>query len=316
MNKPMQWMAVGLMASAVMAMMTVSTCAGAAEKISVLILTGQNNHGWHTGTPIFEKVLEETGLFEVDVAQSPGPKADMSSYQPKFADYDVVVSDYNGDDWPEATQKAFEAYVKGGGGFVVVHAADNSFANWAEYNKMIGLGGWGGRNEKSGPYVYWEDGKIVRNTEKGRGGHHGAQTPYKVTNRVTDHPITKGLPIEWMHGRDELYALMRGPAENMTVLATAFSDKATNGSGREEPVLMTIDYGSGRVFHTVLGHVGANDTSDKELPAVQCEGFIVTLQRGTEWAATGKVTQKVPANFPTADKIVLRKPFNLPSLKK
>jgi hypothetical protein len=26
--------------------------------------------------------------------------------------------------------------------------------------------------------------------------------------------------------------------------------------------------------------------------------FVVTLQRGTEWAATGKVTQKIPADFP------------------
>jgi hypothetical protein len=40
--------------------------------------------------------------------------------------------------------------------------------------------------------------------------------------------------------------------------------------------------------------------------AMKCVGFIVTLQRGTEWAATGKVTQKVPADFPKATAVSLR----------
>jgi type 1 glutamine amidotransferase len=59
---------------------------------------------------------------------------------------------------------------------------------------------------------------------------------------------------------------------------------------------MVIDYGKGRVFHTVLGH-------DEE--AMRCRGFYTTLQRGTEWAATGKVvrTAKVPDDFPTAKTI-------------
>jgi type 1 glutamine amidotransferase len=52
------------------------------------------------------------------------------------------------------------------------------------------------------------------------------------------------------------------------------------------------------VFHTALGH-GPE--------ALSCVGFIVTLQRGTEWAATGKVTQKMPADFPTADRVSVRK---------
>ena len=57
-------------------------------------------------------------------------------------------------------------------------------------------------------------------------------------------------------------------------------------------MLMTLDYGRGRVFHTVLGHADYS---------INCVGFITTLQRGTEWAATGKVTQEVPKDFPTAE---------------
>jgi len=85
-----------------------------------------------------------------------------------------------------------------------------------------------------------------------------------------------GLPQKWMHAKDELYSKLRGPAKNMTVLR----------------------YGKGRVFHTVLGHAPAQ---------MRCVGFIVTLQRGTEWAATGRVTQvEVPDDCPTAEAVSLR----------
>ena len=100
-----------------------------------------------------------------------------------------------------------------------------------------------------------------------------------------------------MHTKDELYDSLRGPATNLHTLATAFSDPETGGTGENEPMLMVINYGNGRVFHTVLGH-GPEAMADV--------GFIVTLQRGTEWAATGKVTQKPPSDFPTPDHTSVR----------
>jgi len=270
----------------------VSLPLGAADKISVLLVDGQNNHKWQETTPMLKKHLESAGIFEVEVATSPAQGSDMGGFNPKFADYDVVVSNYNGDLWNASTRKAFEDFVKNGGGFVSVHAADNSFREWSEYNKMIGIGGWGGRNETDGPYVrYWQD-KIVRDVSPGSGGSHGKQHEFVIDARVMDHPIMKGLPRHWMHGQDELYDRLRGPAENMTILATATSTKETNGSGFDEPLLMVLSYGEGRVFHTALGHYK---------PAINCVGFITTLQRGTEWAATGKVTVPVPADFPTAE---------------
>ena len=116
-----------------------------------------------------------------------------------------------------------------------------------------------------------------------------------MTVRDKKHPITKGLPDSWTHAKDELYDRMRGPALNMTILATAFSDKQTGGSGRDEPALMAIRWGKGRIFHTILGHVWDGDSV---YPALECVDFKVTFLRGTEWTATGKVTQKIPANFP------------------
>ena len=69
-------------------------------------------------------------------------------------------------------------------------------------------------------------------------------------------------------------------------------DEETGGTGENEPVLFTIKYGQGRVFHTVLGD---------NIQQINCVGFAVTLQRGTEWAATGNVTQEIPENMPSAE---------------
>ena len=270
---------------------------GSAAPLKALIVDGQNNHDWKGTTPALKKILEDAGLFTVDVATAPAAGQEMSAFKPNFPAYSVVVDNYNGDAWSKETRDAFVNYMRTGGGLVVVHAADNAFADWREFNEMIGVGGWGGRNEKSGPYVRFEDGKIVLDTSPGPGGHHGAQHEFLVDTRDLTHPITKGLPARWRHVKDELYDKMRGPAKDLTVLATAYADPNTKGSGHHEPVLMTIQFGQGRVFHTILGH------SATEMKGV---GFIVTLQRGTEWAATGKVTQKVPADFPTADKASTR----------
>ncbi|MCD6346022.1 MAG: ThuA domain-containing protein [Bacteroidales bacterium] len=259
-----------------------------------LIITGQNNHSCDASTPILKQILDNSGLFDTDIAKSPAKGEDMSSFTPTFSNYDVVVLDYNGDSWTKETNQSFLDYVSGGGGVVVYHAADNAFPDWLEYNKIIGLGGWGDRNESDGPYVRWKDGKIVKDLSPGRAGSHGQQHAFLVTIRQEDHPITKGLPKEWLHAQDELYSQLRGPAENLTVLATAYADTATGGTGENEPVLMTIKYGKGRIFHTTLGHVMGTGP----YPAVECVGFIVTLQRGAEWAASGEVTQEVPVAFP------------------
>ena len=42
---------------------------------------------------------------------------------------------------------------------------------------------------------------------------------------------------------------------------------------------------------------------------MQCVGFIVTFQRGAEWAASGKVTQKIPYDFPNVGAASLRTDF-------
>jgi type 1 glutamine amidotransferase len=267
----------------------------AAEKLKVLIVDGQNNHKWDITTPVLTNALESSGAFTVTVSTTPakdGSKEAWNAWHPKFTEFAAVVSNYNGIDWPEAVQKDFESYVQNGGGFVCVHAADNSFPSWKAYNVMIGVGGWGGRNEKSGPWLYVKDGSSFRDTSEGNGGAHGAQHEFLVEIQNPNHPITKGLPTKWLHSTDELYSRLRGPAEKVEILSASKSDL----TGQLEPNMMVLSYGTGRVFHTTLGHA---DYSMLE------RGFYTILQRGTEWAATGdvKACAAVPADFNTADKI-------------
>jgi len=301
------------------------TCAvNAADQLKALIVDGQNNHtAWPKTTVMLKDYLEKTGAYEVDVVRTrytwkgdvfkqflplagagesedlKQPKADPD-FKPDFSKYNVVISNFGwkAADWPEETQKALEIYMKNGGGFVVIHAADNSFPSWKEFNLMIGLGGWGGRTDKDGPYVYYKADQLVRDSSPGKCGAHAKRNEFVITMRNLDHPITKGLPPQWRTSTDECYSYLRGPAENMTILATGCDSPELQKADRNEPVLMVINYGEERVFHTTLGH---DDTSWEGV------GFIVTTMRGIEWAATGKVTMPVPADFPAVEETTYRK---------
>lgn len=280
----------------------------AQKKIDVLVISGQNNHNWPVSNVALQQILNQSGLFAADVVLTPEAGGDMSTFVPDFSKYDAVVMDYNGDDWPEATRNAFVEFVRGGGGLVIYHAADNAFTDWEEFNRMIALGGWGGRDEKSGPYCYLEDGELVLDNTPGPGGNHGQQREYNMHCRNAEHPITKGLPDNWLHGRDEMYDSMRGPANIGELLYSGQTDAETGGSGREEPLVFTVDYGNSRIFHIMIGHAG--DTLEDN-PAMQCAGFQTLLLRGTEWVATGTVTQEVPADFPTSEAVSLRSGYKM-----
>lgn len=278
------------------------------EPIKVLIVDGQNNHKvWPKSTFMMKQTLEQSGRFTVDIYRTlntwrggellkefplddgkqyidlPEPETDPN-FKPDFSNYDVVISNFGwkAASWPETTKASFEQFVEQGGGFVSIHAANNAFPKWKAYNEMIGLGGWGGRNEKDGPYVYFnEAGEKVIDHKKGDGGGHGQHHEFEIVIRDKSHPITRGMPDTWQHTKDELYNRLRGPAKNMTVLATGFDDIKYKGLGRHEPVMMALTYKQGRIFHTTLGHGE---------PAYTSEVFQTSLLKGTEWAATGKVS--------------------------
>ena len=285
------------------------------EPLKAMVLTGQNNHGWEALSAHYKNILEATGLFKVDMAISPPKGGDMSHFNPDFSAYDVVVLEYYGDYWTKPVQKSFESYLENGGGLVYGHAVNHAFADWDAFNLMIGIGGWGGRNEKQGPYIHYRDGKIFRDDRPGHAGECIDAHEFEVVTREPDHPIMRGLPASWLHGTDELYSNQRGPARNMTILATAYSDPKreahwgimSHGTGEHEPMAMTIRYGKGRVFGTPMGHVNSGAKAGSgPWPAIECAGFITLIQRGAEWAATGEVTQKIPDDFPSKSEAKFR----------
>jgi type 1 glutamine amidotransferase len=281
---------------AVLAVASFAATASAADPLKLLIIDGQNNHDWKKTTPVLKSFLEKSGRFTVDVATSPPGKAEgnaWDAFRPDFSKYQVVLSNYNGELWPKPVQKALEDYVGSGGGLVIVHAANNAFPQWPEFNRMIGLG-W--RDAGFGDRVTVDDNGGVVRTDKGKGpgAGHGSQHEFSVVTRDRQHPVMMGLPVEWMHTKDELYHGQRGPAADMHLLATAYSAKGTGGTDAHEPMVWWIPNGKGKVFTTVMGH---GDYSMK------CVGFQTIVARGCEWVATDKVTLPIPKSFPTADKV-------------
>ena len=279
------------------------------NRIRVLIIDGVNNHDWERTTEATKATLEQTGHFTVEVSTSPRKRASREAWdawRPKFSDYQVVLSNFNDDCeqdggceslWSETTKADFDTFVRGGGGFVSVHAADNHDANWLEYNKMIGVGGWGGREAGvHGSILRLVDGEwIATSPNEGISGEHGRMRDFLVIHDQPNHPILSGLPTEWMHAVDELYASLRGPAENVEVLAHSYS-LYTN---ENEPIFMLITYGEGKIFHMPMGHY--NDEFEPFGASLHCVGFQTVLARGTEYVATGAVTLGVPSSFPGAD---------------
>lgn len=262
--------------------------AAAQDRIPVLIIDGQNNHNWKATTPVLEAILKRSGKFSVDVATTP-PRGDKSlaQFRPNLGKYAAVVLNYNGENWGKDLQTDFETLVGAGKlGVVVVHAANNAFGGWDKYNLMIGMG-W--RGNKGGDRLFVDDsGKEVRvPTGQGDGSGHRYTGEFTVTLRDSQHPAVKGMPTEWLHTRDELYDNMRGPIKDIHLIGTAYS----KGTKVHEPMIWTVAFGKGRVFHTPLGH---------DVTAMKCLGFASVIERGTEWASTGNVTIPVPADFPTA----------------
>jgi uncharacterized protein len=269
--------------------------AAPAAKINCLIIDGQNYHKWAETTPVIKEMLEKTGMFTVDVLTSPpkgAAKDAWEKFKPDFSKYTVVVSNYSGDLWPETVQKDFEKFVADGGGFVAYHFAVAGNEKWDAYNKMIGIG-WRTGNPNFGDGVYINaEGKVTKRAKgEGTGAGHPPAHLFDCTVIDKESPITKGLPEKWTHAKDELYASLRGPVGDLHILVTAFAPKGPKDgqTGENEPVVWTVPFGKGRVFVSVLGH---------EKDETRYPDTALLLLRGVEWAATGKVTLPVPADFP------------------
>lgn len=223
--------------------------------LNAIVVTDQ---GGESGKNI-STILENTGLFNADIEKGTSPN---------FSKYDIVVLNVEKGNWEDKTKEAFASYVKNGGGVVVLGNAGNAFADWSEYQNIVG------------PVSAKTTGKSNKAYD------------FNVVTMNEEHPITKGLGRTWMHSNDYMVYNTANLDGEVEILSTAKADTIYGGSGKHIPVLFTVQYGEGRVLHAALGNNAAT--------SMQCVGFITTLQRGAEWAATGVVSQEIPLDFPNS----------------
>jgi type 1 glutamine amidotransferase len=234
-----------------------------AEPSRVLILSGANNHDWKSTTPVIKATLEETGQFAVDVEENV-----LGMSAASFAPYAVILSNFNtygknapSGDWSAETRKAFQDHIAKDRGLVIVHAGSSVFYDWPEFQKLA-CGTWK------------------------EGTNHGAIHVNLVTFSGVDSPITKGLAPFWI--RDEFWQNIH-VAPGSVALASVTPDSAFKGSGKPENILFTTESGGGRGFAIFLGH---------DATSMKNSAWRTLLQRGTEWAATGKVSIPPATDWP------------------
>ena len=276
---------------AFLAVATLEIASGAS--LRALLIDGAE---WKDQTAPIKSILEMGEVLKVDVLTAP---AKGEAFNPQFDRYKVIVLNYGGDSWPVTTIASLEKYLQNGGGLVALYTADAAFPQWSDYNTILGVDGAPNRDKNAGPMWFYKDGKFAFSHDDvgpvGKAPH--PDQPYVVTTRNTEHPIAKGIPLNWMHATDTLAGYLRGPGKNMTVIGTAHSDEKRGGTGLDEPVMLAITYGKGRIFHILMGR-----TDD----GIACVGFQTLLQRGAEWAGSGKVTVRIPNDFPHEDKVSTR----------
>jgi type 1 glutamine amidotransferase len=225
--------------------------AESAKSIDVLLVTGDDvepPHNWREVSQALRDLLVDSKRFKVRICEDAGVLESAAS----LGRYDLVLLDLYNAKTPTLSPAAKEnlaGFVLQGKGLAIVHLSSASFKEWDEFHKMCGR--------------YWVMGK----------SGHGPRSVFKARIAKKDSPITQGL--DDFEADDELYAKLQGDTP-IEVLVEADSD----WSKRTEPLVFTVSYGQGRVFHETFGH----DAKALKNPTVQ-----KLILRGCEWAATGKV---------------------------
>lgn len=222
-------------------------------KIRILILSGSNNHDWSTTTPFLKNMYSETELFSVEITEKPDTLKSID-----LEKYDVIVSNWNSwpeNDirWDETLENGILKFINEGGGFVFFHASTSVFYKWPEFREIT--------------TASWEEKT-----------NHGKRDSVEVFIENQNHPVTNGLKDFKL--LDELWIEARANKE-FAILGSATDKKQKKEGNKYQSAIFVKEEGKGRIFHTILGH---------DVEAMKSDGFKKLMVRGSEWAATGKVT--------------------------
>ncbi len=211
----------------------------------VLIVTGQDypGHPWKQTAPVLRELLEKDPRLQVRIVEDPRFLAFKA-----LDDYDVIVLHFMNWEQPDPGPEARENLrrcVEKGHGLVLVHFACGAFQDWPEFRNLAGRA-WDPKLRPHDPYG-----------------------SFTVVPTKLEHPVTRGLPA--FETVDELYTCLAGDTP-IQVLATARSKV----DHLDYPMAFVLNYGQGRVFHSVLGH---------DVKAFAAPGVGELYRRGCAWAA-------------------------------
>ncbi len=236
------------------------------NKARVLVLSGSNNHNWQETTPVIKAALEESGRFRVDVAEQVAnlKPADITPYAVILSNFNTFGKDASVQVWDAAMRKAVIDHLRQGRGLVIVHAGSSMFYDWPEFQKLA-CGSW----------------------KDGTG--HGAVHVGRVVFTAEKSPITAGLEPFWI--RDEFWHNTGVDPEAKALATVPPSDPSRPNEGGivHRDIVHATEVGGARGFAIFLGHDAA---------AMKNTAWRSLLQRGTEWAATGKVTLPPAKDWP------------------
>lgn len=217
------------------------------SKVLVFSKTAGFRHG---SIPYGIKALQELGVsngWKTDATE------DASAFTAKnLAKYKAVIFlNTTGDVLNDEQQKAFEDYIRAGGGYMGIHSAADTEYDWPFYGELIG-----------GAYFK---------------GHPRVQ---KATVIVEDQtfPATKMLPKKWER-TDEWYVYRESPRKRRGVVVVASLDESTyqgGGMNGDHPIAWYREYEGGRAFYTGGGHT--NESFSEPL-------FREHLTQGVRWTA-------------------------------
>ena len=211
----------------------------------ILLVTGNDypGHLWRKTAPALKALLEEDARLTVDVLEDPNALGST-----KLDKWDALILHFMNWETPSPGQTAREnlrSFVEQGKGLMLTHFACGAWQDWPQFRNIVGR-------------VY--DPKLRPHDPYGK---------FNVDIADPQHPITKGLqPFETT---DELYTCLTGDTP-IHVIASARSKV----DSKDYPMAFVLQYGQGRVFHTVLGH-DVNAITNSAVPEL--------LRRGCAWTA-------------------------------
>jgi uncharacterized protein len=272
---------------------SISPVSGATAPKKLLVVSVTAGYR-HASIPTLEKVLaqlaERSGRFSVDFLQQPpgkprNPKKDATPEEKaafeadaarwietqlkpaleklspaSLKNYDGVVFASTTGELPIPDKEGFLAWLEEGHAFIGIHSASDTFHSWPGYREMLG----------------------------GEFDKHGPQVGVVCLNQDPKHPATAALPKTWPIAQEEIYQFKNyDPARVRELLVL---DKHPNdGTPGHYAISWCRGYGSGRIFHTALGHrediIDADlEIRDRKNSVKTSEAFQSHLLGGIEWA--------------------------------